>query len=88
MEESKPEDKITFIEIFNGFNNWVKKNWFTVVAIFIILGITIYDVATVQTEKTKLLKQCNEYWFNQVERVCPVLSNQPNAAFEYNLSIK
>ena len=70
------------------FNEWVIKNWFTVFGILIILGITLYDVATVHVEKNKLVNQCNEYWFNQVQTVCPVLTNQYNAAFDYNLSIK
>jgi len=70
------------------FNEWVKKNGFTVIGIFIIAAICIYDVATVHVEKNKLVNQCNEYWFNQVQTVCPVLTNQYNAAFDYNLSIK
>ena len=74
-------------EQFLKFNDWCRKNMFTIIAIAIIIGLVIYDYATIQKDKQELLNQCNEFWFNQVERVCPILSTQTNAAFDYNLSL-
>ena len=80
-------DKIKPKEIIYGFNDWIKKNMFTVIGIFIIISFVLYDMATVQKDKQDIVNKCNEYWFNQVQRVCPVLSTQKEAAFDFNVSL-
>lgn len=69
------------------FNDWCKKNMFTVIGIFIILCLVLYDYATIQNDKRELVNRCNDYWFKQVKTVCPILSTQGNAGFDYNLSL-
>ena len=81
-------DEIKPKEIIYGFNDWIKKNMFTVIGIFIIISFVLYDMATVQKDKQDIVNKCNEYWFNQVQRVCPVLSTQKeSAAFDFNVSL-
>jgi len=58
---------------YEDYNDWVKKNWLTVIGIIIILAVVWYDVATVQAKIKENVDKCNEYWQGEVERVCPAL---------------
>lgn len=87
MSEEEQPQEIKPKELLIGYNAWCKKNMFTVIGIAIILALVIFDYATVQKDKQDLVDKCNDYWFNQVERVCPVLFKQNNAAFDYNMSL-
>ena len=59
------------------WNQWVKTNWFTVIAIIIILGAVIVELKIGQN-KQKLINDCNEHWKKEVEAHCPsVLNDAP-----------
>lgn len=53
------------------YSNWVKKNYFTLFGIIIILCIVWYDVATVQSKIKKEVDNCNAYYEDALEKVCP-----------------
>jgi len=46
---------------------WFKKNWFTLLGIFIIIMAVLVDYATVQSQKMTAVKDCNAYWYKQLE---------------------
>ena len=72
--EIKPKEAIS------NYNNWVKKNLFTVIGIIIILSLVLYDVATVQKDKKDIVKDCNEYWRSELEYRCPNALNSTYSA--------
>jgi len=71
--EEKSSEELDIKETLKGYNRWVKENWFTVIGIIIILGITWYDVATVQAQKYDLVEECNHHWRTQTKGVCGTL---------------
>lgn len=60
------------------YTEWVKKNWITMIGIIIILSITWYDVATVQSQKQDAVNDCNAHWKKEVEKVCPAITQGYN----------
>lgn len=54
-------------------NDWIKKNWLTVVGIIIILSIVWYDQANLQPKIKEAVDECNAHWHDEIERSCPLL---------------
>ena len=90
MNDDQPiEQQPTPKEQILKYNNWVKKNWFTMVGIIIILGLVLFEIATVESDKVKISNECNKHWYAQVAKVCPALINDNTPKYELisNLSI-
>jgi hypothetical protein len=80
--ETGIEPKKTF---WIQYNLWMKKNWFTMVAIIIVLLGLWIELSTVEVQKVKVAQDCNDAWINQVKTVCPgILARQ--SGFSFNLS--
>ena len=60
---------------YEDYTNWVRKNWFTVVGIIVILSITWYQVSTVEVTKIEIAVACNEHWMEEIEKACPSILN-------------
>ena len=58
-------------EALGKYNDWVKKNWFTLVGIIIILLITWYDVATCQVRVKTEVDRCIEFYENEFKKINP-----------------
>ena len=72
-----------------NFNTWVRKNWFTVVGIIIILSIVWYEQITIESRLQGAVNECNNHWFNAVKRTCPALSSSYNLhLFDSNISLE
>jgi len=70
---------------YQTLNDWVRKNWFTVVGIIIISIAVLVDINTVQQQRMKVGKECNDYWFQQVKAYCPAIL-QNGAQYDLNFS--
>lgn len=55
------------------YNDWVKKNIFTMIGIIIIMVMVLFEMTTVETQKIAVANKCNEYWLENLERTCPIL---------------
>lgn len=66
------------------FNNWVKKNWFTMIGIIVVLLAVWYDLATIQTQKVEVAKACNDHWHEQLRDTCTTLDITGNTTFDWN----
>lgn len=66
----KPEDVKKGLILFN---QWFRKNWFTVVGIFLMLSITFYEMGTVEKQKADIVVRCNDYWYQKIQQYCPIL---------------
>ena len=85
MEESNLPPKTDY---WKAYMNWLSKNMFTMLGIIIIMGLVLFEMATVETQKVNIAKKCNDYWVKQVEKVCPALtSSNPLAGATFNSSL-
>ena len=65
-------------KIFISCCNFIAKNWLIFLSIVIILGITWYDVATVQSQKMEVLNKCIVECNEWARDACPMMKPAEN----------
>ena len=60
-------------KITKAWFKWVKREWFTVVAIIIILLVTAWHQTTISDTVKENLDRCNAYYIGLIEKECPLL---------------
>ena len=53
------------------YNQWFKKNWFTVLAIFFIIMVVMWHQNDIDKSCFSKIVECNEHWKGELNRVCP-----------------
>ena len=56
-----------------NFSRLFKKHWVTVIGIWIICMVVIIDIATVHTQKVKVVEECNQHWKKKALEMCPAI---------------
>lgn len=70
LKLSRMEEKIE-INAWKAYSDWFRKNWFTMLAIVIIMAMVLVDTATVTKQKMRLVNDCNKHWRNMLESRYP-----------------
>jgi len=58
-----------------SFTEWLRGNFWTLAGVAVIMAVVVLDLMTVQTKIHDKLVECNDYWRDRVEDICPMAAN-------------
>lgn len=61
-----------------GKKDRMKPDWFTLLAIILIVCITAWSYLTVDTRINDAINECNSHWHKEIETACPALYKNTN----------
>jgi hypothetical protein len=69
-------EEIDFKDTWKRYEKWVRREWFTMIAIIIILILVLVDLGLVQDRIVDTVKKCNTHWKGEISGKCPsILEN-------------
>lgn len=68
-------EELDIKQIWSNWDRWIRRNWFTLLGIIIILLVVGYYMSNVEDRVIVKVKECNQYWRERMVRYCPEASD-------------